>query len=179
MQPSAPDLWENYFQLFAQQPSFEIDAAQLDQCYRALQGQIHPDKYAHLSEAEQRVAMQRSTQVNEAYQTLRNPLARARYLLSLQGVDTAEETNTAMQADFLMAQMEWREAIAEAGQAHELDELATRLRQETRELEAQLAVAIDRDKNYPNAAIMVRKLRFMEKLAESLHSAYDTIDNQG
>lgn len=173
------DFQQNHFQLFGLFPSFQIDMPHLDQSYRALQAQVHPDKFAHLSEAEQRLAMQHSTQVNEAYQTLRNPLARARYLLKLQGVDTQEETNTAMPLDFLMQQMEWREAIAEILQARDavaLDELEARLRRETQSLESQLAGKIDADKNYADAAGLVRKLRFMEKLAEEIHSAYDAID---
>lgn len=179
MQPSGFDFQQDHFRLFGLALSFEIDAAQLDQHYRALQAQVHPDKSAHLSDAEQRLAMQRSTQVNEAYQTLRKPLSRARYLLSLHGVDTQEDTNTSMPLDFLMEQMEWREAIAEAQQARDvevLDELEARLHRETRELETQLAGKIDAEKNYADAAGLVRKLRFMEKLAEEIHSAYDAID---
>lgn len=173
------DFQQNHFQLFGLAQSFQIDTTHLDQSYRALQAQVHPDKFAHLSEAEQRLAMQHSTQVNEAYQTLRNPLARARYLLTLQGVDTQEETNTAMPLDFLMEQMEWREAIAEVLQARDvvaLDALEARLRHETQSLESLLAVKIDIEKNYADAAGLVRKLRFMEKLAEEIHSVYDAID---
>lgn len=177
MQPSGFNFQQDHFQLFGLPQSFAIDATQLDQHYRALQAQVHPDKFAHLSETEQRLAMQHSIQVNEAYQTLRKPLSRARYLLSLQGVDTQEETNTAMPLEFLMEQMEWREAVAEARDVEMLDELEARLHRETRALEAQLADKIDAEKNYADAAGLVRKLRFMEKLAEEIHSAYDAIDS--
>jgi molecular chaperone HscB len=177
MQPSGFDFQQNHFQLFGLPQSFAIDATQLDQHYRALQAQVHPDKSAHLSEAEQRLAMQHSTQVNEAYQTLRNPLKRARYLLSLHGVDTQEDTNTAMPVDFLMEQLEWREAVAEADDVSVLEELEARLHRETRALEDELAGKIDTEKNYADAAGLVRKLRFMEKLAEDIHFAYDAIDN--
>ncbi len=173
------DFQQNHFRLFGLAQSFQLDASQLEQQYRALQTLVHPDKHAHLPDAEQRVAMQRATLVNEAYQTLRSPIRRARYLLSLYGVDTLEETNTSMPLDFLMAQMEWREAVVEAQQTRDtvaLDELETRLSHETRELEAQLAVKIDTEKNYAEAAGLVRKLRFMEKLAEEIHAAYDAID---
>ncbi|HYR05430.1 MAG TPA: Fe-S protein assembly co-chaperone HscB, partial [Gallionella sp.] len=156
-----------------------MDMVQLEQRYRVLQALVHPDKYAHLSDAEQRLAIQRATLVNEAYQALRSPLRRARYLLSLHGVDIQEENNTVMPLDFLMAQMEWREAVIEAQQARDIAALAqleTRLKHETRELEAQLAVKIDAEKDYMAAAGLVRKLRFMEKLAEEIHAAYDAID---
>ena len=173
------DSQKNHFQLFGLAQSFQLDTARLELAFRALQAQVHPDKSAHLADSEQRLAMQRSTLVNEAYQTLRSPIRRARYLLSLHGVDTQEETNTAMPVDFLMAQMEWREAVAEAAQARDISALAqleARMKHETRELEAQLAVKMDAEHDYAAAAGLVRKLRFMEKLAEEIDSAYDEID---
>jgi molecular chaperone HscB len=173
------DFQQNYFHLFGIGERFQLDNAQLEQHYRTLQTQVHPDKFAHLSETEQRVSMQWATRVNEAYQTLREPVTRARYLLSLHGVDTQEETNTAMPAEFLMQQMEWREAIEEAQQARDetaLTELETRLQHETRELEQYLAAKIDAEHNYADAAEAVRKLKFMEKLAEEIVSAFDAID---
>ena len=179
MQLASFDFQQNHFDLFGLAQSFQIDIAQLEQQYRALQTLVHPDKSAHLADAEQRLAMQRATLVNEAYQTLRNPLRRARYLLSLHGVDIQEENNTLMPPDFLLAQLEWREAVSEARQTRDaaaLDELAARLRHETSELEDRLAVNIDTEKNYAAAAGLVRKLRFMEKLAEEIHAAYDATD---
>lgn len=179
MQLASFDFQQNHFDLFGLAQSFQIDIAQLEQQYRALQTLVHPDKSAHMADAEQRLAMQRATLVNEAYQTLRNPLRRARYLLSLHGVDIQEENNTLMPPDFLMAQLEWREAVSEAQQARDaaaLDGLEARLQRETRELESRLALKIDTEKNYAAAAELVRKLRFMEKLAEEIHAAYDAID---
>src|SRR3990167_948089 len=179
MQPASFDFQQNYFDLFGLAQFCQVDIAQLEQQYRALQALVHPDKSAHLPDAEQRMAMQRATLVNGAYQILRSPLRRARYLLSLHGVDIQEENNTVMPSDFLTAQMEWREAVAEAQQAKDtavLDKLEAQIKHETRELEAQLAVKIDIEKNYVAAAGAVRKLRFMEKLAEKIHAAYDAID---
>lgn len=180
MHSASFDFQQNHFELFGLAQSYQLDATQLERQYLALQSLVHPDKSAHLPDAEQRLALQRATLVNEAYQTLRNPIRRARYLLSLHGVDTQEETNTAMPLDFLMAQMEWREAVAEAQQARDAAALGTleaRMHHETRELEAQLAVKIDAEKDYAVAAELVRKLRFMEKLAEEIHAAYDAIDS--
>ena len=76
-----------------------------------------------------------------------------------------------------MEQLEWREAVSEADDVSVLDELEARLHRETNELEIQLAGKIDNEKNYADAAGLVRKLRFMEKLAEEIHSAYDAIDS--
>jgi molecular chaperone HscB len=174
------DAAKTHFQRFGLEPSFRIDTTKLEQSFRALQAQVHPDKSAHLADSEQRLAMQRSTLVNEAYQTLKSPIKRARYLLALNSVDTQEETNTAMPVDFLMSQMEWREAVVDAQRLRDvaaLDQLESRMKQDTRALEAQLAVKIDDEQDYQAAAELVRKLRFMEKLAEEIGSAYDDIDN--
>ncbi len=174
------DFKQSFFQLFGLEQSFALSLSVLEQGYRALQLQVHPDQAAHLSDSAQRVALQQATFVNEAYQTLRSPLRRARYLLKLNDVDTQEETNTAMPLDFLMAQMDWREAVIDAQQARDvaaLEELEARMQTETQALEAQVAIKIDSEKDYPTAAELVRKLRFMEKLAEEIHAAYDEIDN--
>lgn len=170
---------QDFFQLFGLLANYRIDGALLDQHYHALQVQVHPDKFSHLSEAERRISMQWATRVNEAYQTLSDPLKRARYLLSLRGVDTLEESNTAMPADFLMEQMEWREAIQEAEKARDtgaLDKLELRLQHEFRVLQEQLADKIDIAHDYAAATESVRKLKFLEKLAEEIDSAFDEID---
>lgn len=174
------DFQKNFFQLFGLPERFQIDRAELSQRYRTLQNEVHPDKFSHRPESERRLSMQWSTQINEAYQTLGNPVRRARYLLLQQGVDTQEETNTAMPADFLMQQMEWREAIEEAARARDaaaLVELEARMKHEMHELENQLAVKIDHKGDYPAAAGDVRKLRFMEKLADEIASAFDALEN--
>ena len=173
------DFLADHYQLFGLPSTFELDRAQLDLRYRELQARVHPDKAALLPDAEQRLAMQHSTQVNEAYQTLKNPLRRARYLLSLQGVDTLEDSNTAMPIDFLMAQIDSREAVSHAQQARDpaaLSSLEVGCKEQRLVLETLLADKIDTEKDYVAAAGLVRKLRFMEKLAEEIHAAYDALD---
>jgi molecular chaperone HscB len=175
----AIDFQKNFFQLFGLPERYRLDRGELSQRYRMLQNEVHPDKFADRPEAERRLSMQWTTQINEAYQTLGNAVQRGRYLLRQHGVDTQEETNTAMPADFLMQQMEWREAIEEARNASDLaalEGLETRLQHEVRELEAQLAANIDDHADYQAAAGDVRKLRFLEKLAEDIASAFDGID---
>src|SRR6266568_9105661 len=103
------NLNDNFFELFELPVVFRLDSAALDRAYRDLQTRVHPDKFAHLGDDERRLSMQWATQANEAYRTLRRPLARAQYLLHLRGIDLKAESNTAMPPDFLMEQMEWRE----------------------------------------------------------------------
>src|SRR3954471_5688260 len=112
-------LSQNHFELLGLKPSYALDSSELESRYRELQGHVHPDRFAASPEAERRVAMQWAVQANEAYRTLRDPVGRARYLLSLKGFDTGEESNTAMPPDFLMQQMEWRESVAEAREARD------------------------------------------------------------
>ncbi|MBI2311072.1 MAG: Fe-S protein assembly co-chaperone HscB [Betaproteobacteria bacterium] len=175
----ALDFNQDFFELFGLQPRFQIDLAKLEQSYRDIQSRVHPDRFAHLSQAERRVSMQWATRANEAYQTLKRPLTRARYLLLLQGVHTQEETNTAMPAEFLMAQLEWREAIQDARSArdgHGLMHLETKLNRDLAEMHEELARLLDAEKNFPAAAETVRKLRFYEKLQHEIGEALESIE---
>jgi molecular chaperone HscB len=114
--------------------------------------------------------------VNEAYRALKDPVSRARHLLELHGVDVAFETNTAMPADFLMQQMELREALENAKDAAALDALRRELRHSREALQGQIADALDRKKDYAGAAGLVRKLQFLDKLDSEIDAAYETIE---
>jgi len=180
MNIGSADLQQDFFALFDLPRSFQLDSAALDLSYRELQSRVHPDKFAHLSDTERRLSVQWATRVNEAYQTLRSPLARGRYLLSLHGVDAQEETNTAMPVDFLMQQMELREALEAARQSKDmaaLDEMETRVKQMIGALQQQLALALDEQRDDAAAAGIVRKLKFMEKIAEEIGAAFDELDS--
>ena len=107
------------FTLFGLPLRFALDRADLDQHWRRLQGEVHPDRFASQGTAAQRVAMQWAVRINEAARRLKDPLARAGYLCELRGVPVSAEVNTAMPPQFLMRQMEWREALAEAENAEE------------------------------------------------------------
>jgi molecular chaperone HscB len=103
----------NHFEIFKLPISFDINKDTLAQRYRDLQRAVHPDKYANAPDRERRLAMQKTAQINEAFQTLKNPLTRARYLLQLQGID---ENDAMMDGEFLMTQMELREELADIKQ---------------------------------------------------------------
>ncbi len=165
------NLQKNHFELLGLPATFAIDASLLDLNYRKLQSEVHPDRFAAAPMAERLRSMQLATQANEAYRALKDATARARYLLQMQGVDTAEESNTAMPGDFLMLQMEWREAIEDARSAKDvaaLDQLKKKLRQEASIMHAQLQAYLDEDQAYTQAAGLVRKLSFIDKLREDI-----------
>lgn len=113
---------QNYFQLFALTPEFDIDAQQLEASYQAQIAQYHPDKFASEDEKSQLQAVQNTSLINSAFDTLKDPLNRATYLLELNNIQAFDEKDTKMDVGFLMAQIELRESL-EAIQA-EADELA-------------------------------------------------------
>jgi molecular chaperone HscB len=168
------DFNADHFSLFELPPSFRLDAALLDRRYLEMQSQVHPDRFASAGEAERRLSLQWATRVNEAYQTLKKPLARAQYLLHLAEHDFGSENNALMPADFLVEQMEWREAVAEAraaGEHHELERLHHRLQREMRERHEEIAVLLDDRHDLEQAADRVRRLMFLEKLLADIDDA--------
>lgn len=173
------DFTQNHFELFGLPTRFGLDAEALEQAYRRLQGEVHPDRFAHAGEAEKRVSMQWATRVNEAYQVLRRPFERANYVLELQGIRAMDPSNTAMPPDFLMQQMEWRETLADAVSAKDragLQRLEQEMRAVAAGLQAQLDVLMDAEHDYNRAAEVLRKYRFMEKLLAEIDAAYDDLD---
>ncbi len=164
---------KNHFELFGLTPAFALEAESLERSYRGIQLQIHPDRYAQAGDAERRASMQWTTRVNEAYRTLKSPVQRARYLLEMNGVDVQFETNTQMPADFLMKQLELREALEEAKQPEALDRLQAQVRGEKALLEQGIARLLDAHKDYAAAAGEVRKLMFLDKLDAEIDLAYE------
>ncbi len=164
---------KNHFELFGLTPAFALEAESLERSYRGIQLQIHPDRYAQAGDAERRASMQWTTRVNEAYRTLKSPVQRARYLLEMNGVDVEFETNTQMPADFLMKQLELREALEEAKQPEALDRLQAQVRGEKALLEQGIARLLDAQKDYAAAAGEVRKLMFLDKLDAEIDLAYE------
>src|SRR5512141_1081809 len=104
---------KNHFELFELPVTFDIDTDELAVRYRELQRRVHPDKYANASDQERRLSMQMTTMINEAFQTLKDPVWRGRYLLSLRGISLDDEIDTAMDPAFLTEQMELREELEE------------------------------------------------------------------
>jgi len=169
---------QDFFSLFGLPRQQALDADALEVLYRDIQAKVHPDKHAHLADSDKRLAMQWATHVNEAYQTLKNPLARARYLLRLAGHEVGLESNTAMPTEFLVAQMGLRETVAEAkdaGDADRLDALHRRLRKEIGGEYAQLQQALDA-KELERAGALVRQLMFQEKLFQEIDDALALVE---
>lgn len=168
---------QNHFDLFQLPQRFAIDLSALDSAYHNVQNQVHPDKFASAPDAEKRVAIQWATRANEAYKTLKSPFKRAAYLCELNGVDLQVESNTAMPLEFLMQQMEWREALDDARaqkNRDELDALDAAIRAARKTALAQIAQLLDAD-DFTQAAGLVRQLMFLEKFADEVLHALDAL----
>ena len=169
---------QDFFGLFGLPRQQGVDVGRLEALYRDVQTKVHPDKHAHLSGAEQRQAMEWATRVNEAYLTLKDPLKRARYLLELVGHDVRLETNTAMPVEFLMAQMELREAVADAkdrGDINGLDAQHRRLKKDIHSEYATLQAVLDAS-DHARAGELVRQLMFQEKLLHEIGDALEVLE---
>ena len=173
------DFLADYYALLGLPRRFRLDGALLDKRYREIQAQVHPDKFVQAGDAERRVSLQWATRVNEAYQTLKKPLSRAQYVLSLAGHGVDAANNTAMSSEFLIEQMEWREAVAEARLAREqgeLEQLHYRVKQRMSSRYEQLAELIDDQQDYVQAADRVRRLMFLEKLLFDIDEAMAALE---
>ena len=170
---------QNHFDLFQLPQRFAIDTAALDKAYHEVQNRVHPDKFAHASDAEKRVAMQWATRANEAYQTLKSPFKRAAYLCELNGIDLQVESNTAMPTGFLMQQMEWRETLDDAKAAKDaeaLEELEAELRTARKTEVVQIGELLDAN-DFAQAAQHVRQLMFLERFGDEIAHVFEAMEH--
>jgi len=168
-------LQANDFELFDVPVQFAQDRAQLDTRWKALQREAHPDRFAAEGAAAQRLAMQWSVRINEAYQRLKDPLKRAAYLCEIQGAPVQAENNTAMPAAFLMQQMAWRENLDETDSAEGLEALATEVAAEQRRVLQELARLLDDSKAPAQAVGQVRALMFIERFTQEVDAKLDRL----
>lgn len=158
------------FELFGLPQRFAQERSEIDARWKELQREAHPDRFAAQGAAAQRVALQWSVRINEAYQRLKDPLKRAAYLCELLGAPIEAENNTAMPPAFLMEQMEWREALDEAEGEESLDELSDRVLKRRREILARIEQLLDAEADAPSAAQQVRALMFIERFGHDIES---------
>ena len=159
---------QNYFELFNLPEKFQIDSVKLQENYRSIQKEIHPDRFATSTENEKTQSMIKSTQVNDAYQTLKSTTKRARYILSLH--KSVEKIT--LPPDFLMQQMEWEEHLEDIEKNNkELDQFKLAINKKYEEYSLMLLTQIDNDQNWNEAAITIDKLYFVEKLLHKINIA--------
>jgi molecular chaperone HscB len=168
-------LHDDDFALMGLPRRFQLDLTALDQRWKELQRQTHPDRHAAQGTAAQRVAMQWSVRVNEAYQRLRDPVRRAAYLCELAGAPIDAERNTAMPAEFLMQLMQWRETLEDARDEPQVQALCDEVRQARQAALQQLAQHLDPPPNPQAASAVVRTLMFLDKFATDVQDRLDRL----
>ncbi len=169
------NLQSDDFELFGLVQRFAQERSAIDARWKELQREAHPDKFAAQGAAAQRVAMQWSVRINEAYQRLKDPMRRAAYLCELNGAPIRAEDNTAMPAAFLMQQMEWRESLEEARAMPELDALDEEVQQARRAALARCEQLLDGQQDPEGAAREVRALMFIARFADDIERRRDQL----
>jgi molecular chaperone HscB len=170
------NIHSNDFELFGLEQRFAQERSVLDARWKDLQREAHPDKFAAQGAAAQRLAMQWSVRINEAYQRLKDPLKRAAYLCELHGVPVNAENNTAMPAAFLMQQMQWREELDDAQGMDDLEKIQRQVKQAGREVLQNLERLMDTQQAYAEAVGQVRAMMFIERFAQDVDNRLDQIE---
>ncbi|MEN8214676.1 MAG: Fe-S protein assembly co-chaperone HscB [Pseudomonadota bacterium] len=178
------DLSKNYFELFGMPVGYVIDIQKVQKRYRDLQRVVHPDRYVNATEQEQRLALQGAAYINEAFETLKDPLRRAQYLLTLHDVDFDPETETTTDTGFLMEQLELREELSEIPRQAEPLEAATRFMERVSTMFNRLISSIAIDFEMPDAKQLeearekVRKMQFLKKLHAEAEAAEARLEEE-
>ncbi len=172
------NLQSDDFELFGLPQQFAQDRAAIDARWKDLQREAHPDKFAAQGAAAQRVAMQWSVRINEAYRRLKDPLRRAAYLCEQHGTPVNAENNTAMPAEFLMQQMEWREALDDAQEIPDLDALSDQVAEHRKALLQRCEQLLDQARDYSAAVAQVRALMFIERFARDIEAHYEKMESR-
>lgn len=168
-----------HYALFEMQPAFDIDIEALSSRYRELARKVHPDRFADAGEREQRHAIERSANLNEAYQTLKSPSRRARYLLTLQGREMPLEA-TVQDPAFLMQQMQWREELEELYDDGDLDGVVSfkaRLKAVQQDLNDSFAQIWQDESQREEAERLVRRMQFLDKLSQEVRQLEERLDD--
>ncbi|WP_028620146.1 co-chaperone HscB [Pseudomonas sp. Ant30-3] len=165
-----------HFALFELQPSFNLDLDQLATRYRELARGVHPDRFADASEREQRLALEQSASLNEAYQTLKNPPKRARYLLAMNGGELPLEV-TVHDPEFLLQQMELREELEDLADLDGVAAFKRRLKVAQDELNQSFAACWDDAAQREQAERLMRRMQFLDKLTYEVRQLEERLDD--
>ena len=155
---------QNYFEIFNLSAKYNLNLTQLEEGYKAILKSIHPDRFINASDNEKNLAMIKSTQVNDAYQTLKNPIRRAQYILDLNQVNSDKGLGN----DFLMQQMEYEETLEDLNDKNGLDAFKLEI---DAKLSSELACIennIDLKSDLIEASYHLLKATFLAKFAEKI-----------
>jgi molecular chaperone HscB len=165
------DLSQSYFDLFKQPLNFVIDLAQVHENQQNLQAIFHPDRFVNASDQEKRLSVQQASWVNEAYQTLANPVKRARYMLEVSGHDMKDESETTSDIEFLMEQIALREQMEEVRDKkkplEECDIIIKHLKLRSKEISDDFSNKFESG-DLEKAKLVSRKMQFVQRILEQV-----------
>lgn len=164
------------FSLLGLPKRFALDRTALDERWRALQAEVHPDRFVADGGTAQRMAMQWAARLNEAYGRLKDPLRRAAYLCELAGQAVDPGSRTALPGAFLVQQLQWREQLEDAAEPGEIEVLADMVAAEEKRLLADVALAIDERADFQAAAALVRSGMFIAKFREDVNRRLEAFE---
>jgi len=171
----------NFFELFGLPVAFEIDIGKLSLTYKTLAQVTHPDKFANAGNAEKLMMVQKSAQVNDGYQVLKNPISRAEHILELRGIELRHEQQTIQDPEFLMQQMEWREQLEDAAQAADPEKVLLELDADiggyskAHTVRLSELIMLNSKESDQEAADELRKLKFLTKLHKEIELQEDRL----
>lgn len=175
-------LSKDFFTLFGLPISYHITSADLTERFREMQSAVHPDKYASATSQEKKLSVQMSAHINEAYQTLKNPLSRIHYLLTLKGIDTQDKA-ASPDPEFLARQIELREMVAEIQSAEkprkELAQLLSEITENISTLQTTVSKELDvaDDSGLLNSAHKhYNELQFLYRLLEEVRDIEEMLE---
>lgn len=161
----------NYFELFGLPTQFFVDGSLLSSQFRELQKRFHPDNFASGTERERLLSVQKASEINDAFQVLKNPIPRAEYLLSLNGFDIRGEQQTVQDPVFLMQQMELREELEQIESSQDAESELFDFDSKVSKLYKELISQVETELNsnlWESAVVSVRKLKFIAKLKSEI-----------
>ena len=145
--------------------AYGLDVDALEQRYFELQRHLHPDRFAKKSSREKAMSQQQAVTLNEAFETLKDPLKRADYLLQVVGGEGISHDHTVNDPMLLMEAMETREALMEAENVDQINEITDKARLDVRKCIKSIAAAFEGD-DLDNARKLALRLKYLNKLLE-------------
>ncbi len=174
------DFTSNYFEIFGLPVSYQVDLSLLADRYRSMQRKFHPDRYASKPAQEQRLAVQYSAVINQAYTEISSPLLRAQYLLSLQNMDSAGDVKITRDPQFLMQQIELREKLADLSEANDAFALLGEVAGQAESDYIGLQQVFDQQyirSDFQGAEETVAKMQFFSKLLNETEQLEQELDD--
>jgi len=170
-------LTQNYFEIFNFPVRFNIDLNKLQKSYRIIQSKIHPDKFVSASEIEKKQSLMKSTEINDAYQTLKNPIKRANYLIKINLQSEIKDTN--LPPEFLLQQMEWEEHLESIEEnKKELKQFELLIKNEYQENLFNLENECDKNKDWDKAMKILNKIQFIDRLNSKINKQINLIETR-